>query len=129
MSQVGAADAWEDGEVSADRASLPGHRPGPGRGAGRGKARGSPARAPGPAPPARPAPHRLRDLRRLQSREHAALLEQESHGRGGRDLLPGLDRRAGPADPGQGGASGGAARRLDAPGPAAALGLPHPLPG
>lgn len=123
-----APDASEDGEVSADRASLSGHRPGPGRGAGGGEVGGPPARSPGPAPAASPAPHRLRDLRRLQSREHAALLEQEGHGRSGRDFLPGLDRRAGPADPGQGGASGGAARGLVTPGAAAALGLPHPLP-
>lgn len=124
----GGADAPEDGEVPADRAALPGHRPGPGRASAGGEVPGRPARAPGPAAAARPAPPRLRGLRRLQGGEHAALLEPEGDGRRGGDLLPGLDRRAGAAGAGQGGAPGGAARGLGAPGAAAALGLPHPLP-
>lgn len=138
-------DASQDGEVPADRASLLGHRPEPlqrvggcpaaARKASRGAAAGGGGQA-GAASRGRAAaaaagervgapPYRLRDLRRLQAGEYPALLEPEGDGGGGRDLLPGLDRRAGAADPRQGGAPGGAARGLDAPLPQAARRLPN----
>ncbi|XP_067407770.1 collagen alpha-1(II) chain-like isoform X3 [Emydura macquarii macquarii] len=117
-------DAAQGGEVSADRPALAGHRPAGGREAGGRRAAAGPGAAAARAPPAR-----LRDLRRLQAGEHAALLEPARDGGRGRDLLPGLAGRAGDADPGQGGAPGGAAGGLDAPLPQAARRLPHPVPG
>ncbi|XP_072481255.1 uncharacterized protein [Notamacropus eugenii] len=140
-------DASENGEVSADRASFPSHRPeprwgagedfrrsgagglGPSCGAAAGPAAAPAAAAAAPGQAASSSPHRLRDFRRLQSGEHAAFLEQEGDGRRGRNLLPGLDRRAGPADPGQRGALGGAPGGLDAPGAQTPHWIPHPLLG
>lgn len=106
--------------VPADRPALSRHRPGR---RGRGAAGG-----PGGSGGAGPAPHRLRDLRGLQAGEHAALLGPAGHGSGGRDLLPGLDRRAGAAGAGQGGAPGGAAAGLGSPLPQTPQRLPHQVP-
>lgn len=109
------------GAVLADRSALSRHRPGR---RGRGAAGGAGGRG-----GAGPAPHRLRDLRGLQAGEHAALLGPAGHGGGGRDLLPGLDRRAGAAGAGQGGAPGGAAAGLGSPLPQTPQRLPHQVPG
>lgn len=128
--------------VPADRPALPGHRPGrrgaaggrrrgagSGSGSGFGSGSGSGSGCWGSIVGAGSPPHRLRDLRGLQAGEHAALLGPAGHGGGGRDLLPGLDRRAGAAGAGQGGAPRGAAPGLGAPLPQAPQRLPHQVPG
>lgn len=75
------------------------------------------------------ASQRLRGLRQLQSRQHAAFLEQGFDARALRDLLPRLDRWACAADPWQRGSPPSAQERLDQADPEATTGLWHQVHG